>query len=298
MPSNATARSVFGYPGNKAGLSSWVLEHFPDHRTYVEVFGGAAGILANKPPSYNEVYNDVDGDLVQFFDVLRKRGDELAEWCATVPYSREKYGEWSSKWYDGWRPDDAVRRAGVFYYLRQVSFNGKYYTPGGFAVSTKRNQARTYANQVDRLEMFADRFREVVVEHLDWRACVEQWDDEETLLYFDPPYPDREFRYREGPGFDHGEFVDSLGDLESRWLVSYADPPAALIEVADLVATKETKYRMASGHNGDTEESTEVLAMNFNPREADLFVDTDHHQATLANGGCIPSTTADDGGDE
>lgn len=278
-------RSVFGYPGNKSQHSPWILEQLPEHRTYVEVFGGAAGVLANKPPSYNEVYNDVDGDLVQFFDTLRERGDELAEWLSQVPYSREKYDEWSEKYYDGWRPDDPIKRAGVFYFLRQVSFNGKYYTPGGFAVSTRRNQARTYANQIDRLETFADRFAEVVVENLDWRACLEQYDEPETLFYCDPPYPGKEFRYREGPGFDHDAFVDGLLALEGRWVVSYGDPPAELLEVAETIVTKETKYRMASGYNGDTEESTEVLAMNFDPREHPPFVD---RQATLP--------TATDGG--
>lgn len=278
-------RSVFAYPGNKSQHSPWILEQFPDHRTYVEVFGGAAGVLANKPASFNEVYNDVDGDLVQFFDTLRERGAELAEWLSRVPYSREKYDEWAGKYYEGWRPDDPVKRAGVFYYLRQVSFNGKYYTPGGFAVSTRRNQARTYANQIDRLETFADRFREVVVENLDWQACLEQWDDDETLFYCDPPYPGKEFRYREGPGFDHDAFVDALLSLEGRWVVSYGDPPAQLLEVAETIVTKETKYRMASGYNGDTEESTEVLAMNYDPREHAPFIDRQQTLTAATDGG-------------
>lgn len=276
MTSNGP-NSVFSYPGNKARLSEWVVEHLPPHRVYVEVFGGAAGVLANKPPSFNEVYNDIDGDLVQFFDVLRERGDELVEWCQHLPYSREKYDEWSSKWYDGWRPDDPVRQAGVFYYLRQVSFNGKYYTAGGFATSTIRNQARTFSNQVDRLEMFADRFSEVVVESLDWRECLEAWDGEDALFYLDPPYPGREFRYREGPGFDHGALIDALDSLEGEWVVSYPDTEdsedelADLLELAETVSTRETKYRMASGYNGDSDESTEVLAMGYEPRDTGLF---------------------------
>lgn len=283
--------SVFAYPGNKASLTPWILEHVPaDHRTYVEVFGGAAGVLANKPASFNEVYNDVDGDLVQFFDTLRELGDELAEWLSRVPYAREKYDEWSGQWYEGWRPEDPVERAGVFWFLRQVSFNGKYYTPGGFAVSTKRNQARTYANQIDRLEAFADRFREVVVEHLDWRECIGQWDSPETVFYADPPYPEKEFRYPNGPGFDHHAFVDELRALEGRWIVSYEDPGTddrhdaleGLLETATVVATREMTYRMASGYNGPSESSTELLAMNFDPRDCDPFVDRQQRLTEVA----------------
>jgi len=111
--------SVFAYPGNKASLSDWIIEHLPDHRLYVEVFGGAAGVLANKPQSHNEVYNDIDEDLVQFFDVLRDRHEELVEWLRRVPYSREKYNEWVVPWYhEDWRPEDPIERAGVFFFHR------------------------------------------------------------------------------------------------------------------------------------------------------------------------------------
>src|SRR6056297_1996802 len=83
--------SIFPYPGNKSRHADWILRHFPEHTCYVEPFGGATGVLANKPESKVEVYNDRDRDLVQFFDVLRERGQELAEWLDNLPYARAKY---------------------------------------------------------------------------------------------------------------------------------------------------------------------------------------------------------------
>lgn len=59
------------YHGGKFRLASWVISHFPKHTCYTEVFGGAAGILLQKPRAYSEVYNDLDGDIVNLFAVLR-----------------------------------------------------------------------------------------------------------------------------------------------------------------------------------------------------------------------------------
>lgn len=62
---------VIRYHGAKFRLAPWVLQHFPPHTCYVESFGGAAGVLMQKPRSYAEVYNDLDGDIVNLFRVLQ-----------------------------------------------------------------------------------------------------------------------------------------------------------------------------------------------------------------------------------
>ena len=59
------------YHGAKFRLASWLLQYFPPHDCYVEPYGGAAGVLVRKPRAYAEVYNDLDGDIVNFFRVLR-----------------------------------------------------------------------------------------------------------------------------------------------------------------------------------------------------------------------------------
>nr|WP_284010312.1 DNA adenine methylase [Halomicroarcula sp. YJ-61-S] len=82
--------AVFPFPGGKSRLASWILQEVPEHECFVEVFGGAAGVLVNKDTERStvEVYNDLDEDLVHFFEVLREQPDELVEWLSAVPYSR------------------------------------------------------------------------------------------------------------------------------------------------------------------------------------------------------------------
>lgn len=68
-------RPLIRYHGGKFRLASWILQWLPPHRIYTEVYGGAASILLRKARSHGEVYNDIDGDIVNLFRVLRQSKD-------------------------------------------------------------------------------------------------------------------------------------------------------------------------------------------------------------------------------
>ena len=67
-------RSIITYYGGKGHSWRRIVPHFPEHHTFVDMFGGAANILLNKEPSKVEVYNDIDSNLVTIFRVLRDDG--------------------------------------------------------------------------------------------------------------------------------------------------------------------------------------------------------------------------------
>ncbi|MGM0397810.1 MAG: hypothetical protein ACQEQY_02340 [Halobacteriota archaeon] len=174
--------TVFPYPAAKSRFASRILEFVPEHRTFVEVFGGAAGVLVDKDPdaSNDEIYNDKDGDLVHFFQVLREDTEELVEWVEQVPFSREIHSRWARYYYDGYRPKDDIPRAGRFFFLRYSQWGAGYGTVNGFATSKVQSKAQTYANKIDRLEEYAERFRDVVLENLNWRDVLSKYDSPET----------------------------------------------------------------------------------------------------------------------
>src|SRR3954465_15798896 len=89
------------YHGGKFRLANWILGFFPPHRCYVEPFGGAAGVLLQKPRSYAEVYNDLDGDIVNFFSVIRDRDPRarFVEAIQATPYARAEFDA-------AWEPTD------------------------------------------------------------------------------------------------------------------------------------------------------------------------------------------------
>lgn len=84
---------VIRYHGGKFRLAPWVIGHFPDHRCYVEPFGGAASVLMRKERSYAEVYNDLDSEVVNLFTVLRdaQLNEKLQLACKLTPYSRDEF---------------------------------------------------------------------------------------------------------------------------------------------------------------------------------------------------------------
>ncbi|ENQ3933457.1 DNA adenine methylase, partial [Salmonella enterica subsp. enterica serovar Newport] len=81
------------YHGGKFRLASWIISHFPEHRCYVEPSGGGASVLLKKESSEAEVYNDLDGDVVNLFRVLRnpEASRALIDVCALTPYSRDEF---------------------------------------------------------------------------------------------------------------------------------------------------------------------------------------------------------------
>src|SRR5574343_303278 len=83
-------RPALRYFGGKFRLAPWIISQFPPHTVYVEPFGGGGSVLLRKLPAYHEVYNDLDGDVVNFFRVLREQPDELLRAIDLTPYSREE----------------------------------------------------------------------------------------------------------------------------------------------------------------------------------------------------------------
>ena len=84
---------VIRYHGGKFRLAPWIIAQMPEHVCYVEPFGGAANVLIQKPRSYAEVYNDLDGEVVNLFRVLRdpEMNQRLQDACALTPYARDEF---------------------------------------------------------------------------------------------------------------------------------------------------------------------------------------------------------------
>jgi DNA adenine methylase len=180
---------AFRYHGGKFRLSPWVQQHLPPHRTYVEPFGGAAGVLLTKPRSYAEVYNDLDGDVVNFFRVLQTPSDRdrLIELCQLTPYARAEFDlAWDAT-------DDAVERARRLLIRAQMGFGSAGATKGktGFRIDSQRaygTAQHLWTRFPAGLADVAERFAGVLIENRSAIEVMQQHDTPQTLHYVDPPY--------------------------------------------------------------------------------------------------------------
>lgn len=172
------------YFGGKVALSAWIENQFAPHQTYVEVFGGGAGVLLNKKRSKIEVLNDFENEIVNLYQVMRDHGDEMKRLCELTPYARTEY--------DNARQEsaDPVERARRTIIKCHFGIGDSLARRTGFHTSKQVNQSHaiTYANWCEKIPEIVERFRGVVIENLDFQKVIEKYDHSETLFYLDPPY--------------------------------------------------------------------------------------------------------------
>lgn len=182
-------RPLMRYYGGKWKLAPWIISHFPIHRIYVEPFGGAASVLLRKSRSYAEVYNDLDGEIVNLFRVLRNpaQARELVRLVKLTPYARE---EFDLSYITNGDPVELARRT-LFRAAAGFASGGmgKYKT--GFRNNTTRagtTPATDWMKFPEALEAIIERLRGVTVEQIPANDLVARFDNPQTLFYCDPPY--------------------------------------------------------------------------------------------------------------
>lgn len=178
-------RPALRYYGGKWNLAPWIISHFPPHKNYVEPCGGAASVLLQKPRSPLETYNDLDGNVVNFFRVLRDRPDELIRKIRLTPWARAEYEASRDDVANG----DEIEQARRFWCQAYQSISGgPYANKSGWRMSVDANDFLWGSNQYDQFGAIASRFENVQIENDAAQTIIKKYDNQDALIYFDPPY--------------------------------------------------------------------------------------------------------------
>lgn len=263
------SRPVLRYHGGKFRLAPWIISFFPPHAVYCEPFGGAASVLLQKPRSHGEVYNDMDGDIVNVFRVLQDpdKAVRLAELLVVTPYAREEFElAWEAT-------DEPIERARRTLIRAEMGFGSAGATKGktGFRIDTVRNYGTAmavWARVPEKIAGFADRLRGVLIENLDAIKVIGQHDTPKTLFFCDPPYvySTREVGAKHGRYYrhemtdnDHIKLLDTLKAVQG--MVVLSGYPSALYDDALRGWNRfETRARIAASRGTITK--TEVVWIN------------------------------------
>lgn len=170
--------------GGKRRLVKHILPLFPPHTCYVEPFCGAAALYFLKVPSKTEVINDINGELVNLYRVVKHHLEEFVRQFKWALVSRQIY-----KWLQD-TPEETltdIQRAARFYYLQKQAFGGKV-ADHTFGTSTTSAPRFNLLRIEEELSMAHLRLSRTLIEHLDWHQCIERYDRPHTLFYCDPPY--------------------------------------------------------------------------------------------------------------
>ncbi len=259
--------SLIGWVGGKRLLAKTIVALLPKHTCYVEVFGGAAWVLFAKEPSKAEVYNDLDGRLVELFRTVKEHPQEFVRQLEYLVPSRELFELFREQ------PGlTEIQRAARFYYVLKLSFGwkGEHFGYGRTAGGRILPLQRVMTN-VDDVRQRCER---VTVECEDFENVLGRYDAPETCFYLDPPYIgtwDYQVRFSEG---DHERLRAAVATLMARWLLTYNDCPW----VREHYARRPFRvYAVSAPHTlpvGSPTEGHQLIITNYTPRKAQLAAGT------------------------
>ena len=224
-----SAVAPFAYFGGKTRLADKIVPLLPDHQHYVEPFAGSLAVLLAKPRAEMETVNDLDGDLMTFWRVLRDRPEDLSLHMALTPHSRAEH----EASYDIDGVDDLERARRVWVRLTQGRGGSMRRTGWRFYRDPK---ASTYsfpeylAAYVNRVPACAERLAGVSLECRDALELIDGYGRHpEVLLYCDPPYlgSTRSANYRQEMTSDeqHRTLAAALADCKAAVVLSGYDSP-------------------------------------------------------------------------
>lgn len=253
-------RPLLRWHGGKWVLFPWIDSQFPAHRCYVEPYGGGGSVLLRKRRSYAEVYNDMDGELVNLFTCARDCGPELQRLLELTPFARTEF-ELAHE--ETPIPIERARRTVIRAYMGFGS--NSVVKASGFRANSNKSgatPAHDWHNLPAAYAAITERLRGVVIEHRDALQVMAAHDSVDTLHYVDPPYPFSTRTYGKG-GYrfemtddEHRTLATFLKGLKGAVVLS--GYPCALYD-EELYSDWERVDRVAMADGA--RERTEVLWM-------------------------------------
>ncbi len=278
--------SPLKWVGGKSRLRKQIINLFPPHTCYLELFSGAAWVLFAKKPSPVEVLNDIDEDLINFFRVVKNRPEQLIEAFDFELVSRAEFERLA-----GLDPSQLteIQRAHRFYYIIMAGWGGELNYPRFQTSITDGGGGNRLIGALktlrERLDPVHARLRSVIIECLDWRSCLDRYDREGTLAYVDPPYPENGCNYKHNMRSweEHRALAERLHRASCKWIYSSYDtsdirelfPKCHVIPVTSASGMADKKRGSSRTTN------QEVLITNFSSSMQEVVVAMGQEQTSL-----------------
>ena len=246
--------------GSKSQLRDTIISMIPEHKTYVEVFAGGAWVLFGKPMEISraEVLNDIDGELINFYRVVKRKSGAFLKGFEWLLVSREIFNQLKDVDPSCLAPEE---RAVRFFYLMRASILGKRYSFYSCA-------ARRPNLNLDRLEEIVravhERLKRVTIEHRDFEKLISMYDRPETFFYLDPPYWQMHLYRYNFRKEQHKRLAEMLRALKGKFILSYNDVRDIRKLYRGLtIQTVKPRYSAQGMSGKTTRKGNELLIRNF-----------------------------------
>lgn len=237
---------IIPWIGGKRRLVPQILPLFGEHTCYVEPFAGAAALYFSKPPSDVEVLNDINGELVNLYRVVKVHLEEFVRQFKWALTSRQVF-QWEQLKAPTTLTD--IQRAARFFYLQKLAFGGRVDSQS-FGTATTSGPRLNLLRIEEDLSAAHLRLSDTTIEHLPWADCVRRYDRPHTLFFCDPPYWETEGY---GVNFPLQEYIDlaSLArSIAGTMIITVNDHPKMREVFAGLhMRSVDITYTVGGGNN-------------------------------------------------
>ncbi len=249
----------FGWVGGKRRLRDEIISIMPPHSVYVEVFGGSLNVLWAKPKIQHEIVNDINGDLINLFKVIRTRPTSLSIYLKKMLISREIFEDIRDK---KMIPKNDIERGAFYYYLLSNSF-GSMMSHFAMQKGTRRPK-----DIYKSFETWSKRLKFTSIESMNFERLIKSYDKEEVLFYCDPPYFGTEDYYDNIGVFgknEHELLYKTLKDIKGKFLLSYNDCEyiRELYKDFNIINSKEIDYTLGRNVHGKSKKVSEIYITNY-----------------------------------
>ena len=217
------------YSGGKQSIAERIADTFPPHHHYVEPYAGALSVLLAKKPAPIETVNDLNGDIVNFWRVLRDQPERLERLLALTPHSRAEYLATRNGFEDA--PDDLERARRVWVALTQSRGSMLQRSGWRFVHGTNRFSLAAYlTGYTARVAPAAERLRRVSLECRPALDVIAAYERPDALIYVDPPYlgstrKGGQYVHEMTSDNEHSELLAALVDSPAMVALSGYDSP-------------------------------------------------------------------------
>ncbi len=251
-------KTVLKYPGAKNRLAKWICSYIPDHEVYLEPYFGSGAIFFNKKEARIETINDLDHNVVNYFEVLRDNPGELIQKLKLTPYGREEYERAYIE------TTDKIEKARRFVVKCYMGFGCSNRYKNGFRSSQQTNSPHTtksWGLLPETLQQATKRLQNAQIENLDALELIRRYDTSDVFMYLDPPYlhsTRKNYLYKhEMTDNQHLELLELIKHHPGKILISGYDN-----ELYDKFLKGWNKeYKKTTAEKGL--KRTEVLWMNY-----------------------------------
>lgn len=219
---------ILKYPGAKWRLAPWIVSFFPEHDHYIEPYCGSAAIFFAKPPEQHEVLNDLDCHIVNLFNIMRTRSEELARAVMLSPFSEYEYIRIDRHLSEG----DELERARRFVVRSWQAHGGTIHQVSGWKHNGLKGNvypAKLWKHIPARLMAAAERLQNAEIRCKPALEIIDYYNTADCLLYIDPPYVletrARKYYGHEMTAGDHEALLERLLAHKGKIILSgYACP--------------------------------------------------------------------------